>query len=173
MTLWTLCAESSTMHLGTSLRVCFGLCLIAALLTTTVATASAAPALRFQVGQEASGTTGTNEQIGAGVNTPAPQSTSQQAPSLHQPPSSSTTQTPPVVAPVQEAQPLPAPIGTAAAPDTTPRGVSASTPAGAAIAPAKQKRVSRISIRTALVIGAVVAVGIVAGASLASPSRAQ
>jgi len=65
----------------------------------------------------------------------------------------------------------PTPLGTAAAPETRPDGVPASTPSGAAIAPAKQKRVRKFSIRTALVVGAVVAVGIVAGVSLASPSR--
>jgi hypothetical protein len=63
------------------------------------------------------------------------------------------------------------PAGTAAAPDTRPSGIAASTPSGAAIAPAKQRRVSKFSVRTALIVGAVVAVGIVAGLSLASPSR--
>jgi len=64
-----------------------------------------------------------------------------------------------------------APLGTAAAPDTHIDGVAASTPSGAAIAPAKQRRVAKFSIRTALIVGAVVAVGIVVGASAASPSH--
>ena len=63
------------------------------------------------------------------------------------------------------------PVGTAAAPDTRVEGIAASTPSGAAIAPAKQRRVSKFAIRTALVIGTLVAVGVVAGASLASPSH--
>ncbi len=63
------------------------------------------------------------------------------------------------------------PLGTAAAPQTQIDGVTASTPSGAAIAPAKQKRVRKFSVRTALVVGAVVAVGAVAGASLATSSR--
>jgi hypothetical protein len=67
--------------------------------------------------------------------------------------------------------PTPTPLGTAAAPETGHDGVPGSAPAGAAIAPAKQRRVWRFSIKTALVVGAVVAVGIVAGVSLASPSR--
>jgi hypothetical protein len=74
------------------------------------------------------------------------------------------------VAPSSQSQ-APTPLGTAAAPDTRVDGVPASTPTGAAIAPAKQRRVFKFSIRTALVIGAVVAVGVVAGASLASPSH--
>ena len=63
------------------------------------------------------------------------------------------------------------PVGTAAAPEVKSLGVPASRPAGAAIAPAKQRRIRSFTIRTALIIGAVVAVGAVAGASLASPSR--
>ena len=63
------------------------------------------------------------------------------------------------------------PLGTAAAPQTQIDGVTASTPSGAAIAPAKQKRVRKFSVRTALVVGAVVAVGAVAGASLATSSH--
>lgn len=65
----------------------------------------------------------------------------------------------------------PAPVGTAAAPDMRPSGVSAATTAGAAIAPGKQKRIRRFSIRTALLIGGAVAIGVVTAASLSSPSR--
>lgn len=77
-------------------------------------------------------------------------------------------------APAQSPQapmPAPTPLGAAAAPDTRIEGVAASTASGAAIAPAKQRRVRKFSIRTALIVGAVVAVGVVAGASLASPSH--
>lgn len=74
-------------------------------------------------------------------------------------------------APVAQAPQAPTPIGTAAAPDTHVDGIAASTPSGAAIAPAKQKRVRRFAIRTALVVGAVVAVGIVSAVSFASPGR--
>ena len=65
----------------------------------------------------------------------------------------------------------PTPVGTAAAPDTHVDGVAASTPSGVAIAPAKQRRVRKFTIRTALVVGAIVAVGIVSAVSLASPAR--
>ena len=63
------------------------------------------------------------------------------------------------------------PGGTAAAPETRPDGVPASTASGAVIAPIKQKRVRRFSVATALAIGAAVAVGVVVGLSAASPAR--
>ena len=77
-------------------------------------------------------------------------------------------QTPAQAAGQPPAQP---PVGTAAAPVSKPEGVPGSTPAGAAIAPAKQKRVRTFAIRTALVVAAVVAVGVVVGLSEASSSR--
>jgi hypothetical protein len=64
----------------------------------------------------------------------------------------------------------PVPVGTAAAPYEK-SGVPASQPAGAAIAPAKQRRIHSFAIRIALVVGAAVAVGVVAAASLSSSSR--
>jgi hypothetical protein len=82
-------------------------------------------------------------------------------------------------APVQQAQasqPLqqnPSPLGTAAAPDIRAEGSPASTPAGAAIAPAKQRRIHKFAVRTALVVGAAVAVGVVVALSVGSPSRPQ
>jgi hypothetical protein len=69
--------------------------------------------------------------------------------------------------------PTPAPVGTAAAPYERPEGVPASRPSGAAIAPAKQRRIHSFAIRIALLAGAGVAIGIVAAASLGSPSRPQ
>ncbi len=65
------------------------------------------------------------------------------------------------------------PLGTAAAPDTRLLSVSPRLPfvRRAAIAPAKQRRVRSFAIRTALVVGAAVAVGVVVGASRASPSH--
>jgi hypothetical protein len=81
-------------------------------------------------------------------------------------------------APAQNAQPAqsqpPAdqkPVGTAAAPFERPLGVAASRPAGAAIAPAKQRRVRTILISIGVVVAAGVAVGTVVGLSKASPSR--
>lgn len=63
------------------------------------------------------------------------------------------------------------PVGTAAAPVVRPEGAPASRPAGAAIAPIKQRRTRVFAIRMALLVGAAVAIGTVAGTSLASPSH--
>lgn len=63
------------------------------------------------------------------------------------------------------------PVGTAAAPLTRPTGIAASRPAGAAIAPAKQRRVKPIVIRVGIIVGAAAAVGVVAGLSKGSSSR--
>jgi len=63
------------------------------------------------------------------------------------------------------------PVGTAAAPYEKTTGVAASRPAGAVIAPAKQRRVRSILIRVGVVVGAAVAVGTVVALSHASPSR--
>jgi hypothetical protein len=63
------------------------------------------------------------------------------------------------------------PVGTAAAPLETTSGVAASRPAGAVIAPAKQKRARAILIRVSIVVGAAVAVGTVVALSRASPAR--
>ena len=65
----------------------------------------------------------------------------------------------------------PAPVGTAAAPVVRPEGTAASRPAGAAIAPAKQKRRHTIAIRVALLVGGAVAIGTVAAASLGTSAK--
>ena len=63
------------------------------------------------------------------------------------------------------------PVGTAAAPYDRTTGVAASRPAGAVVAPAKQKRTRSFLIRVGLVVGAGVAVGTVVALSAGSPSR--
>lgn len=63
------------------------------------------------------------------------------------------------------------PVGTAAAEVPPPGGVAVSNSAGAAIAPAKQRRVRTLVIEVAAVVGAAVAVGTVVALSKASPSR--
>jgi hypothetical protein len=63
------------------------------------------------------------------------------------------------------------PVGTAAAPSETATGVAASRPAGAVIAPAKQRRVRTILISLGVVGASCVALGIVAGLSHASSSQ--
>jgi hypothetical protein len=89
-----------------------------------------------------------------------PEQTAPQNPQAASPPSGQTVQ-----------QNGTAPGGTAAAPEIKPEGVPASRPSGAAIAPAKQRRVRIFAIRTALVLGAAVAIGVVTAASLGSPSK--
>jgi hypothetical protein len=63
------------------------------------------------------------------------------------------------------------PVGTAAAQYVKTTGVAASKPAGAAIAPAKQRRARSILIKVGAIVGAGVAVGTVAALASASPSR--
>lgn len=82
----------------------------------------------------------------------------------------------PATAPSEGAQPItppPAPVGTAVAPVINAKGTAGSRVAGAAVAPAKQRRIRTFAIRAALVAGAAVAIGVVVGASKASPARAQ
>jgi hypothetical protein len=73
----------------------------------------------------------------------------------------------------QEQKGPPAPVGTAVAPYEKGIGVAASRPAGAVIAPAKQRRTRSFVIKVGLVIGAAVAVGTVVALSKASPSQPQ
>lgn len=63
------------------------------------------------------------------------------------------------------------PLGTAAAPPESTMGVTASRPAGAVIAPAKQRRERAIFVRVALVVGAGVALGTVMALTHATPSQ--
>ena len=63
------------------------------------------------------------------------------------------------------------PVGTAVAPYEKSTGVAASRPAGAVIAPAKQRRARSFVIRVAVVVGAAAAIGTVVALSHASPGR--
>ena len=63
------------------------------------------------------------------------------------------------------------PMGTATAPYESATGTAASRPAGAVIAPAKQRRVRTIFIRVGIVAGAAAAVGAVAVMAHSSPSH--
>jgi hypothetical protein len=62
-------------------------------------------------------------------------------------------------------------VGTAVAETPTTTGVAASNPAGAAIAPAKQRRVRVLLIKVGAIAGVGVALGTVAALSAGSPSR--
>ena len=63
------------------------------------------------------------------------------------------------------------PLGTAAAESVPTTGVAASRPAGAAVAPAKQRRVRSILIKVGALVGAGVAVGTTMALSQGSPSK--
>ena len=63
------------------------------------------------------------------------------------------------------------PVGAAAAPYEPTMGIAASRPSGAAIAPAKQRRVRTIVISLGVVAGAAIAAGSVIALSHGSPSR--
>jgi hypothetical protein len=80
---------------------------------------------------------------------------------------------PPIPAPQpQQQQTSPKePLGTAAAETVPTLGVAASRPAGAALAPAKQRRVRTILIRMGAVIGVGAAVGATMALSEGSPSK--
>ena len=63
------------------------------------------------------------------------------------------------------------PVGTAAAEAPKVSGVTAAQPAGAAIAPAKQRRVRTIVLKVGAILGAGAAVGTVIALSAATPSK--
>lgn len=65
------------------------------------------------------------------------------------------------------------PVGTAAAPPESTVGITASRPAGAVIAPAKQRRARAILVRVGLIVGAGVALGTVLALTHATPSQPQ
>jgi hypothetical protein len=88
---------------------------------------------------------------------------------------SAAPQTPPAAAPSNPQPPPQAktqkPVGTAAAEVESTTGHAAFKPAGAAIAPAKQRRTRMMLIKIGALVGAGVAIGSVAALSSASPSR--
>jgi hypothetical protein len=96
-----------------------------------------------------------------------------------QPSTAQPSPTPPVEAqtaqPQSQSQTSPAPpqkpVGTAAAETPNASGIAASQPAGVAIAPAKQRRVRTIVLRTGAIIGASVAIGTVVALSRATSSK--
>jgi hypothetical protein len=145
-----------------------------------VADAAPAPPRAGRDGSQARNSSGQAESV-----LPSPQVTSQGAKTDQLPgaypdsptakPSGATSQSAEADAslPGQEQQqnPAPKPVGTAAAPEMKTTGVAASRPAGAAIAPGKQRRARSFLIRVSIVVGAAVAIGTVVGLSRASPSR--
>ncbi len=68
-------------------------------------------------------------------------------------------------------QTAPEPVGTAVAPYEKTVGVASSRPAGAVIAPAKQRRAHSLLIKVGLIVGGAAAIGTIVALSKASPSR--
>jgi hypothetical protein len=68
-------------------------------------------------------------------------------------------------------QTAPEPVGTAVAPYEKTVGVASSRPAGAVIAPAKQRRAHSLLIKVGLIVAGATAIGTVVALSKASPSR--
>jgi hypothetical protein len=85
-------------------------------------------------------------------------------PSSQQSSSQSLAQQPPPAMPQE-------PLGTAAAETVPTVGVAASRPAGAALAPAKQRRIRTILIRMGAVVGAAAALGVTMALTEGSPSK--
>jgi|SRR5579859_6799161 len=71
----------------------------------------------------------------------------------------------------QKGDATPKPVGSAVAPFEKTTGVAASRPAGAVIAPGKQRRARSIVIRMSIAVGAAVAIGTVVALSHGSSSR--
>jgi hypothetical protein len=122
-----------------------------------------------------------SQQLEASASAPAPaqaqgagqSGTTPAAATPNSPAGSQTTNPPasaPQAAPQQQQNGATAPVGTAAAPYEKGVGVAASRPAGAVIAPAKQRRTRSILIKVGLIAAAAVAVGTVVALSSASPS---
>lgn len=74
-------------------------------------------------------------------------------------------------APPAQAPPAQKPVGTAAAEAPNVSAIAASQPAGVAIAPAKQRRVRTIILKTGAIIAAGVAIGVVVALTAATPPK--
>ena len=105
---------------------------------------------------------------GAVESAPIAQLQQQQPPNNEQAQQPQPAQQAPAASP---AAPPREPLGTAAAETVPTVGVAASKPAGAALAPAKQRRIRTILIRTGALIGAAAAVGVTMALTEGSPSK--
>jgi len=139
------------------------MCLFAVGVTAAVAQTSAQPqslpdSPGAVIGQDVIEERGFQQQTSSAISSSQPS----------QPQSQSSPQSSPTPS---QASPTQKPVGTAAAETPATTGVAASNPAGAAIAPAKQKRARQLLIRVGAILGAGVAVGTVAALASASPSK--
>jgi hypothetical protein len=111
-----------------------------------------------------------SSQQSGSTNAPAAQAQAP-APQSAEPDGSSQNNTQPLAQRQQQQQGPQEPRGTAAAESVPTTGVAASRPAGAAVAPAKQRRVRSILIKVGVLVGAGVAVGTTMALSQGSPSK--
>lgn len=110
------------------------------------------------------------ESVPPGQSQPRAPDSGAQGPDANSAPSQTPSDRPQPAPPQRPAVPH-EPVGTAAAPYEKVTGVPASRPAGAAIAPAKQKRTRSILIKVGLIVAAGVAIGTVVALSTASSSK--
>lgn len=146
-------------------EIAFGLAVFVAMPFCGSTVALAQQTAPIQQGPGISSSQSSSQSSDTGQARPEPQTSS--TPDGNQQPDA------PRPAQVQQNGGTPAPVGTAVAPYEKGIGIAASRPAGAVIAPAKQRRTRSFVIKTALIIGAAVAVGTVVGLSSGSPSRPQ
>jgi hypothetical protein len=155
-------------------------CVLAILLAMPAAEAATASSQKAISGQQQQGVSSARNQAadsnsqGQTVDANASQSdrTSPESSGPAQSQTASQSGQPAVQSPLEQQQDnSPKPVGTAAAPYEKTTGVAASRPAGAVIAPAKQRRARSILIRVSIVVGAAVAIAAVVALSRASPSR--
>lgn len=127
---------------------------------------TAAPA---QTPQKSNSATASYSSSLASIDAPTPTETASIAPAQD----NGQTQNPPSTSATENQKAPEKPVGAAAAPGESAAGVTAARPAGAVIAPAKQRRVRAILIRVGLLVGAGVALGTVMALSHATPSQPQ
>lgn len=104
-------------------------------------------------------------------NQQANTSSGEQAQTSTRSPSENMAPAGPQTDPQQSTQTSAQPVGTAAAPYENPSGVGVSSPAGAVIAPAKQRRAHSFLIKLGLIVGGAAAIGTVVALSRSSSSR--
>ena len=151
---------SSRIHAGPKSSLVVALC---ALLLLQPALAAAQPQ------EPATPSAGTNGSAASEISSSQPPSATDELPSAPVPQSSPQSQQ--QAQSSQQPNAPQQPVGTAAAPYEKPTGVPGSRPAGAAIAPAKQRRVRAIVISLGLILAGAGAIGAVAGLSKASHSQ--
>lgn len=153
--------------------------LIAGLLALLLATplAQAKPSLSQTMTQQTANTPSGAEQATQATAPPTNANKPETSATNAQPsqaPQTSTSNAP-VAAPQSNAAQQPSqnqqPVGTAVAPAQRTLGIAASRPAGAAIAPAKQRHARSFFIQVGVVVGACVALGTVVALSKSSPSQ--